>query len=75
MLLRGTFRIHSVDFLPAGYAPKGWLGLMLGTRMWYGFFGDVLNNTAAFLAKVDALCRELGVDPFVRASVRVWIRV
>eukprot|EP00041_Stephanoeca_diplocostata_P034938 m.1214011 g.1214011 ORF g.1214011 m.1214011 type:complete len:1123 (+) comp24603_c0_seq10:257-3625(+) len=50
--------------LDDGYAPKGWLGLMLGTRLWYGFYGDMLNNAAQFMAKVDSLCRELG-PPYV----------
>jgi hypothetical protein len=22
-----------------GYAPNGWLGIMMGTRLWYGFYG------------------------------------
>ena len=24
--------------LAAGYRPNGWLGMLLGTRLWYGFF-------------------------------------
>lgn len=46
--------------LTDNYKPKGWLGIMLGTRLWYGFFGDVLTEEATFNAKMDALCRELG---------------
>eukprot|EP00041_Stephanoeca_diplocostata_P020671 m.467209 g.467209 ORF g.467209 m.467209 type:complete len:1019 (+) comp21634_c0_seq2:536-3592(+) len=43
-----------------GYAPKGWLGIMLGTRLWYGFFGSVLADESLFEAKMNDLCRELG---------------
>ena len=35
-------------------------GMLLGVRLWYGFFGSVLESEAAFAAKVEELCRELG---------------
>ena len=35
--------------------------LMLGVRIWYGFFGTVLETADAFEAKVEELCRELGI--------------
>ena len=44
----------------AGYEPLGWLGIMMGTRLWYGFYGDTLSNTATFDSKVGELCREIG---------------
>ena len=43
-----------------GYRAKGWLGVLLGVRLWYGFYGSVLESEAAFNGKVDELCRELG---------------
>ena len=43
-----------------GYRPNGWLGMLLGVRLWYGFYGSVLASEAAFEGKVDELCRELG---------------
>ena len=46
--------------LEEGYSAKGWLGMMLGVRLWYGFYGTVLETEALFKGKVDELCRELG---------------
>jgi hypothetical protein len=34
--------------MEAGYKPRGWLGMLMGTRLWYGFYGAVLD---------DAVCR------------------
>ena len=46
--------------LEEGYNARGWLGMMLGVRLWYGFFGTVLASEGAFEAKMEELCRELG---------------
>jgi hypothetical protein len=43
-----------------GYRADGWLGMLLGTRLWYGFCGTVLSSEGAFEGKVEELCRELG---------------
>ena len=43
-----------------GYRADGWLGMLIGTRMWYGFFGSVLSDDALFDGKVSELCRDLG---------------
>ena len=43
-----------------GYEADGWLGLLLGTSMWYAFFGEALSSEIAFGDRVDALCREIG---------------
>ena len=43
-----------------GYRAKGWLGMLLGVRLWYGFFGPAVESDVAFDGKVDELCRELG---------------
>jgi hypothetical protein len=42
------------------YEADGWLGLMLGTSMWYPFYGETLSSESAFKSRMDALCRELG---------------
>eukprot|EP01047_Picozoa_sp_COSAG01_P002621 COSAG01_NODE_70_length_28755_cov_34.709067_20_plen_556_part_00 len=46
--------------LEEGYSPNGWLGMLLGVRLWYGFYGSVLASEDAFEGKVEELCRELG---------------
>ena len=55
---------QQVDMVPLmmeqGYSAKGWLGMLLGVRLWYGFYGSVLESEAAFNGKADELCRELG---------------
>jgi hypothetical protein len=43
-----------------GYRATGWLGMILGVRLWYQFCGKVLASDAAFETKVNELCRELG---------------
>ena len=43
-----------------GYRADGWLGMLIGTRMWYGFFGAVLSEEGLFEGKVSELCRDLG---------------
>ena len=43
-----------------GYRPNGWLGMMLGVRLYYVFFGSILCTQTAFDAKVDELCHGLG---------------
>ena len=42
------------------YRAKGWLGMLLGVRLYYQFCGVVLESEVAFEGKVDELCRELG---------------
>ena len=46
--------------LADGYRADGWLGMLIGTRMWYGFFGAVLSEESLFDGKVSELCRDLG---------------
>lgn len=45
--------------LEEGYRPDGWLGMLLGTRLWYLFCGSVLVSEGAFESKMEELCREL----------------
>ena len=42
-----------------GYEADGWLGLMLGASLWYGLFGETLENDP-FERKMDNLVKELG---------------
>ena len=55
---------QDVDMIPLkvqdGYKAKGWLGLILGTRMWYRFYGCEDEDEAAFEARVDPVAREIG---------------
>jgi hypothetical protein len=43
-----------------GYRADGWLGLLLGTRLWYAFYGSTLASDSAFQDKMQELCREVG---------------
>jgi len=43
-----------------GYSAKGWLGLILGTRVWYGFWDADQDDDAAFERRLDVVLREIG---------------
>eukprot|EP01043_Picozoa_sp_COSAG02_P052253 COSAG02_NODE_5599_length_4198_cov_5.262503_2_plen_990_part_01 len=47
--------------LTDGYEADGWLSLLLGTSLWYAFYGSTLSSETAFESHVDSLARELGV--------------
>ena len=57
----------SVDMIPCmmqkGYKAKGWLGLILGTRLYYNFHGAEVDDDAAFEKRMDAVVREIGDRP------------
>ena len=58
------------------YKAKGWLGLFLGTRMWYPFYGCEDDDDAAFEERVDSVAREIGErGKAISASVSVWKRL
>ena len=42
------------------FRPKGWLGLILGTRLWYGFWDADEDSDAAFGRRLDPVVREVG---------------
>ena len=44
-----------------GYEADGWLGLMLGTSLWYALYGETLSSESAFEDRMSALSCELGV--------------
>jgi hypothetical protein len=35
-------------------------GMLLGARVWHGFYGSVLASDSAFEGKVEELCQQLG---------------
>jgi hypothetical protein len=42
------------------YSPKGWLGLILGTRMWYSMWDAEKDDDDAFERRLDSVVREIG---------------
>ena len=42
------------------YQPTGWLGLLMGTHVYYKFFGSDLDDETAFEHRMDELARALG---------------
>ena len=42
------------------YKPNGWLGLILGTNMYYCFFVAAVDTDEKFMQQMDALTREIG---------------
>lgn len=55
---------NSIDMIPLmleqGYKANGWLGLILGTRLWYAFFDEAVATDEAFTQQMDSLTREIG---------------
>ena len=55
---------RNVDMVPlmlqAEYLADGWLGIVLGSNLWFGFYGSTLLHNEEFESKVEELCRELG---------------
>ncbi len=55
-----------------GYEADGWLGLLLGTSLWYALYGATLESESAFEDRMSALSREIGprgrADAVVAAS-------
>jgi hypothetical protein len=43
-----------------GYRADGWLGMLLGARLYYVLYGSTVSSEAAFEGKMEELCRELG---------------
>jgi hypothetical protein len=46
--------------LQQGYQAKGWLGLILGSKMYYQFFPAAVATEVAFAERMDALTFEIG---------------
>eukprot|EP01052_Picozoa_sp_SAG31_P060303 SAG31_NODE_19493_length_600_cov_0.988024_1_plen_51_part_10 len=45
--------------LQEGFRANGWLGMLLGTRLWYGFYGAVIDDDSLFMETMDRVCREI----------------
>ena len=43
-----------------GYEADGWLGLLLGTSLWYALYGATLASESSFDDRLSALSREIG---------------
>ena len=43
-----------------GYEADGWLGLLLGTSLWYALYGATLSSESSFDDRMSALSREIG---------------
>jgi hypothetical protein len=54
---------RQVDMVPlmmqSSYHPTGWLGMLLGTRMYYSFFDSEDDDDAMFEWQIDAIVREV----------------
>ena len=61
LLLTRLLRCLSVDMIPLllqkGYKANGWLGLILGTRLYYPFYSAESDDEAAFENRMDKLVR------------------
>ena len=42
------------------YSPKGWLGLILGTRVWYAMWEAEKDDDAGFERRLESVVREIG---------------
>ena len=64
LLLTRLLRCLSVDMIPLlmqkGYKANGWLGLLLGTRLYYPFYSAESDDEAAFENRMDKLVVEIG---------------
>ena len=43
-----------------GYRATGWLGLILGARLWYPFYDSAVETDAAFTHQMTMVAREIG---------------
>jgi hypothetical protein len=57
MLIRTPFWAKMME---QGYKATGWLGLILGAKIWYPFYPAVVETDVAFMKQMDAVCRDLG---------------
>ena len=58
------------------YKPDGWLGLLLGTRMWYPLYGETVLRPTVFEERMVALSRDLGTrGQMVTAASKTTVAV
>ena len=46
--------------MQANFKARGWLGLLLGARLWYPFWDADQDDDDAFEKRLDAVCKEIG---------------
>jgi hypothetical protein len=55
---------QNVDMVPlmvtTGYRPTGWLGLIVGTRLYFNFHPAAVDTDYKFTQQIDAVVRDLG---------------
>ena len=55
---------QNVDMVPlmvtTGYRPTGWLGLIVGTRLYFNFHPAAVDTDEKFTQQIDAVVRDLG---------------
>jgi hypothetical protein len=65
---------QGVDCIPLmvqkEYSPQGWLGLLMGTRLWYSFAGADHDDDAAFEKRVGDVAKEIGLRAMATAQVQ-----
>jgi hypothetical protein len=56
--------LHTDQMIPLmmsqGFRPKGWLGLILGSSMYYAFYPAATGTDTKFLRQIDNLTKEIG---------------
>ena len=59
--------------LELGYKPSGWLGLLLGTKIYFPFHPAAVHTDALFMQQIEAVARLLGErgKPSAAAAARV----
>ena len=68
---------QDVDIIPLmmekGYKPTGWLGLIIGTRLYFDFHSAAVETDAAFMQQIDLVVRDLGErgKPKARSASRM----
>jgi hypothetical protein len=49
-----------LQMMQQNYRPTGWLGLLLGTKVYFSFHPAAIKTEAAFMQQIDAVARDLG---------------
>jgi hypothetical protein len=57
------------QMMEKSYRPTGWLGLILGTRVYFNFHPAAVETDAAFMQQIDAVVRDLGARGKAKRSV------
>jgi hypothetical protein len=60
--------MSSALMLQEGFRPQGWLGLILGTRLYFNFYPSAVQTEPEFQTQIEALTREVGDRGKVQAA-------